>query len=222
MEDGGGLSTSERAEEIDIGLLLRAYLAGFLSAALLSGLLFLFVGRPEPAPIVLHPPPTPKPTATPLPTATAAPLTIFVSGAVLEPGLYRLEPGARVGDALAAAGGVQPEVSLALVNQAQPLFDGAQVHVPEAEEGVDAVAEPLAGISGEAGDGFADSEGEGGGLIDVNRADLQTLTRLPGIGSSKAAAIIAGRPFASVEDLERVPGIGASTIEKLRPLITVQ
>ena len=55
---------------------------------------------------------------------------VFVSGAVAQPGLYTLAPHARIGDALAAAGGLLPGVDSALINQAQPLVDGAQLHIP--------------------------------------------------------------------------------------------
>ena len=61
-----------------------------------------------------------------------------------------------------------------------------------------------------------------GAPIDLNLATQEELDSLPGIGASKAAAIIANRPFATVDDMERVPGIGASTIERLRPLVVVQ
>ena len=73
--------------------------------------------------------PTPAPTIPPQ-TPTPSPLVVFVSGAVQHPGLYTLPAGARIGDAILAAGGLLPQVDPAFVNQAQPLVDGAQLHIP--------------------------------------------------------------------------------------------
>jgi|GEM_PF-5833839 len=121
-------------------LLLAFACGGLITAALTGSLLFLF-WRPEPSPIVLHPPPTAAPTATalpPVPTATSAPMTVFVSGAVYTPGVYELPLSARVGDALQAAGGLTDEANSIIVNQAEKLWDGVQIHVPELVEEIDA------------------------------------------------------------------------------------
>jgi competence protein ComEA len=217
---------------------LPSYLIGLLTALILVGGLTLWLRRPDPAPIVLHPPPTPAPTATPLPTATPAPIVVFVSGAVQRPGMYALDAAARVGDALAAAGGLTLQANVALVNQAERLWDGAQVHVPPVTSVANsapaetvapaplAVADtaPPAGLSGAATPltGRSDLPSSPGGLINLNRAAPAELETLPGIGASKAAAIVANRPYTSIEDLERVPGIGAKTVEQLRPLVTVE
>ncbi len=123
------------------------------------------------------------------------------------------------------AGGLVAEADPALVNQADLLFDGAQVHVPLPQSSRAGAAssseagEPSAGLSGEPAAGSAGTSG--GGLVNVNTASLELLTTLPGIGPTKAAAIIAERPFDSVEALERVPGIGPKTLETLRPLVKV-
>jgi competence protein ComEA len=201
-----------------------SYLLGLLTALVLVGGSTLLLRRADPPPIVLHPPPTAAPTATPLPTATPAPIIVFVSGAVVRAGIYSLAPTARVADAVAAAGGATSEANSALVNQAEPLWDGAQVHVPTLVTAAANVApEPPVGVSGTAASSApAVGQGGGGGLINLNNATATDLETLPGIGPSKAAAIIANRPYSTVDDLDKVPGIGPSTLEQLRPLVTVQ
>ena len=193
-----------------------------LMATCLSGGIQLWIARTEPAPIVLHPPPTPAPTTTPLPTPTPAPFKVFVSGAVPHPGIYEVAADARVADALTLAGGLLAEADAALVNQAEHLWDGAQVHVPLTVEDVVAV-EPPAGVSGEPASsqaGLLLSQSVGG-KININTATVTELTTLSGIGESKANAIIAGRPYQSVDDLSRADGIGEKTVEKLREFVTV-
>ena len=212
---------------------LFSFLLGLLIALVLIGGTLLLTRRPDPPPITLHPPPTPPPTATPQPPATPAPITVFVSGAVHAPGLYALPATARVGDALADAGGLSANADAVAINQAELLWDGAQVHVPaKIDESVglegssggmrNTVIEPPAGVSGAQAVPAAQSGGASGALINVNSASPAELETLPGIGPSKAAAIIVNRPFDSVDDLERVPGIGAKTIEQLRELIIAQ
>lgn len=80
--------------------------------------------------------PTPAPTISPQ-TPTPSPLVVFVSGAVQHPGLYTLPAGARIGDAILAAGGLLAQVDPAFVNQAQPLADGAQLHIPASPAVID-------------------------------------------------------------------------------------
>ncbi len=230
---------------------LAALISALLVATLVGALVFL-ARRPDPAPIVLQPPPSPAPTVTPAPTATPAPIVVFVTGAVESPGLYTLPVEARVADALAEAGGVTEDADALLINQAERLWDGAQLYVPLLPAVAEAVSntaiadaapstenallanQPVAGLTGVSslaplGDGragpLASAAGElgaSGSLVNVNTAAVTELQSLPGIGPAKAASIIGGRPFATVDELERVSGIGPATVEKLRPLVTVQ
>ena len=215
---------------------LFSFLLGLVVALVLVGGTLFLVRRPDPPPITLHPPPTPRPTSTPLPTPTDAPITVYVSGAVRIPGLYELPITARVGDALAIAGGLNEAADAIAINQAERLWDGAQVHIPpKTDEALSSpagdshtrnvYAAPPPGVSGAQSTQTptqSDLVIKPGGLININAAPPEQLESLPGIGPSKAAAIIANRPFANVEDLERVPGIGAKTVELLRDLVVFQ
>jgi competence protein ComEA len=146
-------------------------------------------------------------------------LVIDVSGGVVRPGLYRLPPGSRVGDAIEAAGGFGPsvdaEAAARTLNLAEPLADGAKVLVPERGQG----AAPAA--SGDGGDGV---RAGGAGKVDLNRATPAELEELPGIGPVTAAKIVAAReeaPFQDVDDLRDRKVVGPSTFEKLKDLVTV-
>jgi competence protein ComEA len=146
-------------------------------------------------------------------------LVVDVSGGVLRPGLYRLPPGSRVGDAIEAAGGFGPSVdadaAARTLNLAEPLVDGVKVLVPERGQG----AAPAA--SGDGGDG---APAGGTGRVDLNRATSAELEELPGIGPVTAAKIVAAReeaPFQDVDDLRERKLVGPSTFEKLKDLVTV-
>lgn len=133
-------------------------------------------------------------------------IVVDVQGAVAEPGVYVLAPGARVLDAIARAGGTTDDADTTSLNLAQELVDGTQVVVPVAG------AEPAPGTTTD-------------GLVNVNTADATTLETLPRVGPALAAAIIAHRdehgPFAQVADLELVSGIGPAVLAQLEPLVTV-
>jgi competence protein ComEA len=129
--------------------------------------------------------------------------TIFVDveGAVAEPGIRELPAGSRIADAIAAAGGYATDADLegaaAILNLAQPLSDGEQVHVPRIGE-----AQP-----GQSSPGPATAGGDGGGgttgLVDLNTATPEELEALPGIGPVTVQKIVAAReerPFTSLQD----------------------
>jgi competence protein ComEA len=161
---------------------------------------------------------TPAPSTTPLPSA----LVVHAAGAVANPGLYRLEAGSRVGDLLTAAGGVAADGDLDRVNLAAVLVDGARVYVPRhGEEDIPALAEADAPSKSPDGSAIATESGP----IDLNRATLEQLETLPGVGPSIAAAIVDHRerngPFATVEELVDVRGIGPARLEQLRALVRV-
>lgn len=148
--------------------------------------------------------------------AAAPPLVVHVAGAVANPGLQQLHDGARVADALAAAGGPLANADVSQLNLASPLVDGARVYVPAVGEQV-----PPELSAGPGGSVTAQSTGP----LDLNRATEAQLDALSGVGPSTAAAIVAYRrdhgPFRSVDDLLQVRGIGPSKLEALRSQVRV-
>jgi competence protein ComEA len=157
-------------------------------------------------------------------------IVVEVAGAVAHPGVYRFAPGARVTDALAAAGGYGPRVdatrATAVLNLAAKLADGDRILVPSRDDPSPAIG-GTGGSGGGAGAGLTGSPAPGvgkAGPVDLNRATAAELDALPGIGPVTAAKIIAARenqPFVSVDDLRTRKLVGPSTFEKLRGLVTV-
>ena len=129
---------------------------------------------------------------------------VHVVGQVMRPGIVELDEGARVIDAIDAAGGVTETADIDSLNLARVIIDGEQVYVPEVGEEVTAHAQP----------GHATAQGP----ISLSRADQATLETLPGVGPSLATRIIAFResngPFQSVSDVLAVSGIGPATLER--------
>ena len=162
-------------------------------------------------------------------------VTVHVVGAVLHPGVYEVPSGARVQDAVNAAGGMAGNAAQASINLARPLADGEQISIPTEDEYEKATAgaSTLSGSgasNGAVGPGGASAENPGapsaGTIVDINTADASALDALPGVGPSTAAKIVADReangPFASPDDLGRVSGIGPKKLEALRDFIRVQ
>lgn len=141
---------------------------------------------------------------------TRADLYVHVSGAVSVPGLYVLPAGARVVDAVAAAGGFADDADRDAVNLARTLDDGEQLPVLR---------------EGEAPPVGASAAAPADGRVDLNTADAALLETLPRIGPALAERILAWRDdnggFTSIEDLLAVPGIGDKMLESLRDLVTV-
>ena len=136
---------------------------------------------------------------------------VDVAGWVRRPGVYEFVGGARVIDAIEAAGGARPGALLEALNLAAPLADGTQILVPR--EGEAGVAPPVTG------------GGSTSTLVNVNTASASELEALPGIGEVIAQRIIdhrtANGPFASVDQLLDVSGIGDAILGSIRELVTV-
>jgi len=155
--------------------------------------------------------PVPAPSSAPEPLV----ILIHVAGAVVEPGVYRLDPGGRVRDAVVAAGGPTGDADWNALNLAAPVVDGSKVYVPRVGEEVPpALTAPAAPAVAT----------DAPMPIDLNAATVSELDELPGIGPATAAAIVTERerngPFLDVDDLDRVPGIGPAKLEALRGLVT--
>lgn len=144
-------------------------------------------------------------------------LVVDVKGSVVKPGLYTLEAGARVNDAVDAAGGLTSQADPKSINLAQKLSDEAVVYVASKDENISVVTSTTASsaMSPEGNESKVN-------LNTATEADLQTIS---GIGAKRAADIIAYREanggFKSVDDLNNVSGIGDKTMESIRPYVTV-
>ena len=154
---------------------------------------------------------------------------VHICGAVNRPGVYTFPEGSRVCDAVEAAGGLSDDAAVSSINQAALLSDGLQIVVPSEEEAEG--LSPQGASSGIFSSGVysADSAGEtgqsAGGLVNINTASLDELMTLPGIGQTRAEAIVAYRQerggFQTIEDIMKVSGIKEGSFEKLKEKITV-
>jgi len=169
--------------------------------------------------------PTRGPTETFAATTTtrAAPaLIIDVVGAVVRSGVVRLRAGARVIDAIAAAGGSTPDADLTRLNLAAVLTDGSRIAVPRA--GAPAPGVDPSAVSGAAA-GAVGGSPTPAAPVNLNSATAEQLDALPGVGPATAAAIVSDReahgPFRSVNDLGRVRGIGDAKLAQLHDLVAV-
>lgn len=153
------------------------------------------------------------------PVAASTELVVHVAGEVKNPGLYRLASGARVADAIAAAGGVSKKKAQDSVNLARLVVDGEQIVVGSGGEGT------VAGAGDGAGVGAGDGAGSGANGISINSADASALEGLPGIGPVLAQRIVdhrvANGPFTSIDQLADVSGIGESILGQIRNLATL-
>ncbi|MCQ3936535.1 MAG: hypothetical protein DPW18_05740 [Chloroflexi bacterium] len=185
-------------------------LIGVMAGFALAGLLLFISRAPAGDPIVLQPAPT------------KAPIAVHVIGAVPRPGLYEFAEGARVQDAIDAAGGLLSSANVDSINLAALLEDGQQLNIPykAGQEPSEETAVPL-----ELPGPPATEAPENQDLININTALLEELDSLPGIGPTIAQRIIDYReengPFETIEDIMNVSGIGPSTFDQIKDLITV-
>lgn len=154
-------------------------------------------------------------------SSTAAEVYVDVDGAVASPGVYRLKEGARVSQAIDAAGGLTTEADVTGLNRASKVADGQKIYVPTVGE------QQAAAVTSGADSGASPTSGAGAssGLVNINTASAAELQTLSGIGPSTAQSIIDERTqngaFASVDDLMRVSGIGEKKLAKIKDCICV-
>ncbi|HPH97944.1 MAG TPA: ComEA family DNA-binding protein [Anaerolineaceae bacterium] len=177
---------------------------GIVLGLLAAGVVAVAISPPRGQPIMLTPPPSP------------APLMVHVTGAVENPGVYALPAGSRLQDAINAAGGLLPGAKADQLNLASPVKDGERVFVP-----VPAATLPARSVQ------IWDTPAPTlAGVLNINTATVEELDGLPGIGPSKAEAIIQYRQqnglFTDIEQLKNVPGIGESIFSQIKDRVTVQ
>lgn len=190
----------------------RGWVAGaalLIAVAALAGVVALVL-KGAPAPEETFPlPAVTEQGATSETRASPAVIVVSVVGRVREPGLVRIRDGARVADAIAAAGGARPGTDLTTVNLARKLVDGEQIHV-----GTPAAA----GVAGAA-------EAGPPAKVNLNTATAEQLEELPGVGEVTAQRILDWRTrhgaFTSVEQLGEIEGIGERRLASLREQVTV-
>ena len=138
---------------------------------------------------------------------------VYVCGAVVAPGVYELDDGSRIYEAVELAGGFMEDAAEDVLNLAESVTDGQMIRIPTEEE------QEAAGRQGAEADSAAD------GKLDLNRADVAALMELPGIGQSKAEAIVGYREehgyFSRKEDLMKVEGIKEGVFNKIKDRIKV-
>ena len=140
-------------------------------------------------------------------------ITVDVKGAVKSPGIYDLPVGSRINDAVQKAGGLTDNADSKSINLAQKISDEALVYVPTKGEDTSQATQSNASNSKE------------NKKVNLNKASLEELKQVKGLGAKRAQDIIDHRDsngkFKSVDELKKVSGIGTKTIEKLKEYVTV-
>ena len=162
-------------------------------------------------------------------------LVVHICGAVSAPGVYELPAGSRIIDAVEAGGGFLPEADEACCNLAEEIVDGCQIYImTKSESCADGQTEKKAGIQTSPDSDMQTTDRNvrsnsapalDNGLVNLNTADVAALMTLPGIGESRAKAIISYREqqgaFAKIEDIMKISGIKQAAFSKIKDKITV-
>lgn len=142
-------------------------------------------------------------------------ICVDIAGEVINPGVYLLDEGSRVNDLIIMAGGVTKDANLTNINLAYILSDGIKITIPNKKDNStkNIIQGSIIGST------------VSSGIVNINQADLEELTKLPGIGESIATSILEHRNkngnFKKKEDIKNVSGIGESKYSKIKDKITV-
>ena len=176
----------------------RILLLWLLVVLLLAGLLARDLTNDAPPALVLREP-----------QVATGTILVHIAGGVSAPGLYDLPSGARVHDALLAAGGALPGTDFDSINLARWLRDGEKITVPVLQANIEAVVATLAP----------------GEVLDINAASAEQLDQLPGIGEAYSRRIVDSRivdgPYETVDDLVTRRVIPANTLDQIRDRLSV-
>ncbi len=191
-------------------------LVGLLVGFVLAGALFIVTRLPGGKPVALEPAPT------------KAPIAVQVLGDVVRPGVYELPEGARVKDAIDAAGGLIADANTGDLNLAAKLEDGQQIQIGSGGASISSSGPGTTSGTNPGGSPFTllptTAAPSSANLVNINNATVTELDALPGISPTVAQNIVNYRnengPFSTIEDIMNVPGIGPATFDTIRNLIT--
>ena len=142
-------------------------------------------------------------------------IAVYLCGEVCKPGVYVLQAGSRLYQAVEEAGGLTANAQAEAVNL-------ARIYIPNISESIDQIENETQNVISSAA---AVPSASSDGLLNINQASESELMQLPGIGQVKAAAIVTYRnsngPFSSIEEIKNVPGIKEAAFEKIKGMITV-
>lgn len=146
-------------------------------------------------------------------------LFVYMCGEITNPGVYEMPKGARVYEAVEAAGGFTENACLEAWNQAAVLADGMQIYIPNKEEFKSNDAALPGSIP------VSDTADNSSGLVNINTAAIEELCTLPGIGESRAKEIISYREqngkFSNITEIQNVTGIKEGLFSKIKDKITI-
>ena len=185
----------------------KAVVLGIALGLLLSGAILLIALPPRGQPLVLSTP------------STSSTITVYITGAVNNPGVYTIPRISRVVDAIQSAGGFSSLADRNAVNLAAVLEDGVEIIIPSVGEGSGTASKTESAKTAPQPTPTVIYP------ININTASQSLIEELPGIGPTKAQAIVSYRqehgPFQKIEDIVNVPGIGDGLLSQIKDLIAI-